>query len=471
MTRNRILIVEDDDGLRQVIDTQLARDGHDVTSVGTAEEAIAVLDKSPQELVITDLNLPGLSGLELLKTIRLEHHETTAIVMTAYGTIQTAVDAMKQGAYDYVTKPVHPYELKTLVKRSLDHQRLQREVQALRSTLDRKFGFDDIIGSSPVLLEALDMAARIAVTDATVLISGETGTGKEMVARAIHSRSARGDRPFMTINCGAIPRELLESELFGYVKGAFTGALTHKKGKVEMADGGTVFLDEIGEMPLDLQVRILRLIQERELEKIGATNPTKVDVRIIAATHRDLAAMSKQGTFREDLYYRLLVVPIKVPPLRDRTGDVIELAQHFFARFRAKYSRGDLAISSEVLQCLAEYKWPGNVRELENVVERMVLLARTSELMTADLPDVLMPRATLAEPVATLEGSMLPAEPSGVSLEAVEKYYIIQALKRCGGNQAATARFLGISRRTLAYRLEKYGVQGEALKAFKHGAA
>jgi two-component system NtrC family response regulator len=418
-------------------------------------------------LVIADLNLPGASGLELLKIIRLEHPETTVIVMTAYATVQTAVDAMKSGAYDYVTKPINAYDLKMLVKRSLDHQKLLQEVQALRSTLDRKSGFEEIIGSSPVLLETLDVAARIAGTDATVLISGETGTGKEMVAKAIHSRSSRRDRAFVTINCGAIPRELLESELFGYVKGAFTGALAHKKGKVEAADGGTIFLDEIGEMPLELQVHILRLIQERELEKIGASAPIKVDVRIIAATHRDLANMAKEGTFRDDLYYRLLVVPIRMPSLRERLGDIEQLAQFFFVKFRARHGRLELTMKPEVLRYLCEYSWPGNVRQLENAMERMVLLARGTELCASDVPDFLLqpeqlPQATTPAP---------PPEQGIGILHAFEKQVILQALRQCGGNQTITARHLGISRRTLAYRLEKYGFQGDTLKALKHGAA
>ena len=306
--------------------------------------------------------------------------------MTAFGTVQTAVEAMKAGAYDYLTKPIHPYELKTLVRRSLEHHRLLEEVQVLRSCLDEKFGFEAIIGSSAALLRALDVAARVASTDATILIYGETGTGKELVAKAIHLRSARRDRPFMTINCGAIPRELLESELFGHVKGSFTGALTHKKGKVEMADGGTVLLDEIGEMPLELQVRILRLIQEREIEKIGATSPNKVDVRIVAATHRELASMVKAGTFREDLYYRLLVVPINLPPLRERIGDIPILVQHFFEKSKAKHGRPDLKMSPDLMPCFTNFPWPGNVRQLENAVERLVLLARNSEITTEDLP-------------------------------------------------------------------------------------
>jgi len=460
MSREKVLIVEDDDGLRQVTHVQLEREGYETSSAVSAESAISILEASQQHLVITDLNLPGISGIELLKRIRAEYPATAVIVMTAFGTVQSAVEAMKAGAYDYITKPVHPYELKALVKRSLDHHQLLEEVQQLRSALDRKYGFEEIIGSSPVLLEALDVAARMAASDATVLISGETGTGKELVAKAIHMRSNRRDRPFMTINCGAIPRELLESELFGHVKGSFTGALTHKQGKVEMADGGTLLLDEIGEMPMELQVRILRLIQEREIEKIGAPKPTKVDVRIIAATHRDLAAMVKQGTFREDLYYRLLVVPIKLPSLRERSADVEELVQHFFRKNRNKHGRPDLTMQPEVLQNFLEYTWPGNVRELENVIERMVLLAKGAELTLADLPDsIRRPQLNASLPVSVPD--------QGMSLQAFERQLILQALKKCGGNQTQAARHLGISRRTLAYRLERFGVHGEALKAMK----
>ncbi len=453
MSSGRILIVEDDESLRKVMNVQLEREGYETTSASTAEEAISILEKNSQNLVITDLHLPGVSGIELLKKVRLDYPETAVIVMTAYGTVQTAVEAMKAGAYDYLTKPIHPYELKTLVKRSLEHHRLLEEVQVLRSCLDEKYGFEAIIGSSPSLLRALDIAARVASTDATVLIYGETGTGKELVAKAIHLRSSRRERPFMTINCGAIPRELLESELFGHVKGSFTGAFTHKKGKVEIADGGTVLLDEIGEMPLELQVRILRLIQEREIEKIGATNPTKVDVRIVAATHRELGTMVKAGSFREDLYYRLLVVPINLPPLRERPGDVPILVQHFFEKSRVKHGRPELVMSPDLLSHFTNYDWPGNVRQLENAVERLVLLTRDSEITSADLPDFLqsaVPPQGEAMPMALPDG--------GISLEALEKDLILQALKKSAGNQTRAARYLNMSRRALAYRLEKYDV-------------
>jgi DNA-binding NtrC family response regulator len=479
MRPERILIVEDDDALLRITRLQLEREGYEVSSAASAEEAILLLNKGPYHLVIADLNLPGISGIDLLKVIRLEHPETIVVVMTAYATVQTAVESMKCGAYDYLTKPIHAFDLKMLVQRSLEHQKLLHEVEALRSTLDRKQGFDEIIGSSAVLLQTLDIAAQVAATDVTVLICGETGTGKELVARAIHSRSTRRTRPFVTVNCGAIPRELLESELFGYVKGAFTGALSHKKGKIEAADGGTVFLDEIGEMPLELQTHILRLIQEREVEKIGASTATKVDVRILAATHRDLASMVRQGLFREDLYYRLLVVPIRIPALRERPGDIEKLVQHFFVKFRAKYGRVDLSMKPEVIHYLCEFPWPGNVRQLENAMERMVLLTRGQELTATNLPDFLVPAAPSGSPPASSaplpvpvseNPTPRPSEEPVVNLRAFEKNMILHALKQCAGNQTITAGQLGISRRTLAYRLKKYGIEVDTLKAMKHGA-
>ncbi len=456
-----ILIVEDDESLRRVMHIQLNREGYETSSVADSEQAIQLMEKSPQNLVITDLNLPGMSGMELLKRIRAGHPETAVVVMTAFGTIPSAVEAIKSGAYDYITKPIHPYEMKALVSRVLDHYRLLEEVQVLRTCLDRKYGFEQIIGSSEPLLQALDVAGLVAATDATVLIHGETGTGKELVAKAMHLRSPRREHPFITINCGSIPRELLESELFGHVKGSFTGAMTHKKGKIEMADGGTVLLDEIGEMPLELQVRILRLIQEREIEKVGATAPTRVDVRIISATHRDLAAMVKENTFREDLYYRLLVVPINLPPLRERQGDIPELVSHFFAKCKAKHNREELVLPGGLLPYFSNYEWPGNIRQLENAVERIVLLSRGSEITIRDLPDFLRAGRNSLErlPVA------LPEE--GMSLGSVERQLILQALEKFHGNQTRAAKYLGMSRRTLAYRLEKYGILSETLKTLR----
>jgi DNA-binding NtrC family response regulator len=464
MAGNKILIVEDDDSLLQIMQIQLRKEGYEVASAANAEQAIEILQSAPQDLIITDLHLPGISGIDLLKKVRAEDPGTLVILMTAFGTIQSAVEAMKSGAYDYLTKPIHPYELRALVGRAIEHKRLIEEVQVLRTCLDQKYGFENIIGSSGSLMYALDLAARVAPTEVTVLIAGETGTGKELVAKAIHFLSPRRERPFVIINCGAIPRELLESELFGYVKGAFTGAVTHKKGKAEIADGGTLFLDEIGEMPLDLQVRVLRLIQERDIEKVGARVSTKVDVRIIAATHRNLEQMVKEGTFREDLYYRLLVVPIKLPPVRDRGEDVSELVQSFFESSKKKYGRIDLTLPSEVLARFSEYAWPGNVRQLENAVERIVLLSPGPKITQNDLPDFLQGARGAGEAPAV----ELAAE--GMTLEAVEKQLILRALDKLGGNQTQAARSLGISRRTLAYRLEKYGARGETPKIHKQSA-
>jgi two-component system NtrC family response regulator len=368
------------------------------------------------------------------------------------------------GAYDFIVKPIHPSELRILVSRALEHCRLQEEVHALRSCLDRKYGFEQIIGSSESLMQALDVAARVAPTDATVLIRGETGTGKEMVAKAIHLRSPRRDRPFVAINCAAIPKELLESELFGHLKGSFTGAVTHKRGKIEMAEGGTVLLDEIGDMPLDLQVRILRLIQEKEIEKVGATAPISVNVRIIAATHGDLSAMVKNKTFREDLYYRLMVVPVDLPPLRRRVGDVPELMQYFFQKFKMKHARADLRMSQNLLPYFSHYEWPGNVRELENTIERMIILSGGNKLTPDDLPESL--RSDTANCVTG------PADATGEkrSLADVEKQLVVEALEKFNGNQTRAARYLDMSRRTFAYRLAKYGISPSQAKSNKQGA-
>ncbi|MGH9446438.1 MAG: sigma-54-dependent transcriptional regulator, partial [Terriglobia bacterium] len=307
MTQSRILIVDDDQSLRRVLEVQLEQEGYVAASAASAQQALSMLQLQSYDLVITDLKMAGLSGIAVLKEIRSQYPETIIIILTAFGTVETAVEAMKAGAYDYLTKPVHADEMSLVVRRALEHFRLVKEIRILRASLNEKYGFDNILGRSDALLQVLDTAARAARTNSTVLIRGETGTGKELLAKAIHFNSSRKDKPLVTINCAAIPKELLESELFGHKKGAFTGAVADKKGKAEMADGGTLFLDEIGEMPLELQVKVLRLIQEGEIEKVGSERRNKVDVRIIAATHRDLQAMIEEGAFRDDLYYRLAV--------------------------------------------------------------------------------------------------------------------------------------------------------------------
>ena len=362
---------------------------------------------------------------------------------------------MRAGAYDYLTKPVNVAELRLVVERALENLRLRAEIWRLRRTLDARYGFESILGRSKRLLAVLDMAGRAAQTSSTVLITGETGTGKELVARAIHFNSPRKTQPFFTINCGAIPRDLLESELFGHVKGSFTGAITHKTGKVEAADGGTLFLDEIGDMPLELQVKLLRLVQQGEIEKVGTTSPMKVDVRIIAATHRNLQAMIEDQTFREDLYYRLAVIPLELPPLRERPEDIAELVRLFFARTCEKHRRPNLKLPEELMSNFAEYRWPGNVREMENVVERLVVLADGDLVRFSDLPDFLR-----AEP-GRKNTLNLTLPPEGISLEGIEKDLILMALRKCDWNQSRAAQYLDLSRKTLIYRMEKFGLRRE----------
>jgi DNA-binding NtrC family response regulator len=452
MKPSNILVVDDDESLRRVTQLQLEEAGYRVLTASNGTQALALMEEETPGLVITDLKMPGPSGLELLKKIRQDYPQTTVLLITAFGTVQTAVEAMKAGAYDYITKPIDYEELVLVVNRAMERQQLVEEVRTLRRSLDQKYGFENIIGRSKALLSVLEMASRVALRDSTVLIRGETGTGKELLAKAIHQNSRRKDQPFITINCGAIPKDLLESELFGHVKGSFTGAFAPKRGKVEMADGGTLFLDEIGELPLELQVKLLRLIQHGEVEKVGATTPATVNVRILAATHRNLQSLIEDGTFREDLYYRLAVIPLELPPLRDRTDDIPELVQHLFLSAREKHKLPNLKLPPALLGYFCSYRWPGNVRELENVIERLVVLSVGDEITLDDLPEFLR-RERTSDGGLQLE---LPAQ--GISLENVEKELIEKALKKFDWNQTKAASFLDISRRTLIYRIEKHGL-------------
>ncbi len=447
----KVLIVEDDAALRRVTQLHLEKLGFSTCVAADAAEALRMMQDSPYDVLLTDLHLPGMSGMDLLKRVKAEHPETIVIVITAFGTVATAVEAMKAGAYDYVTKPLQQYRLNELVRRALETRQLTQEVGLLRACVDRQYGFEKIVGSSTRFAHTLDLASRAAPSDATILITGETGTGKELLAKAIHFRSRRKLRPMVTINCGAIPRDLLESELFGHVKGSFTGALTHKKGRIEAADGGTVFLDEIGEMPLELQVRILRLIQELEIDKIGSTAPTRVDVRIIAATHRNLEAMVEDGTFREDLYYRLSVVPIEIPPLRERPSDILEMLQLFFEKGKQKYDRPNLRLPPELLPAFSGYRWPGNVRQLENLIERLILLCDGNEITINDLPEQM--RNAASDDLIRIE---LP--PEGLDIEAVEKELLTKALDKFAGNKTRAAAYLNISRKTFLHRLAKFAI-------------
>jgi DNA-binding NtrC family response regulator len=451
MKPNHILVVDDDSSLRRVMKMQLEEAGYEVSLAPDGDEAWKMLKEVEPQLIITDLQMPT-SGLELLGRIGKEGMQTTVIVVTAFGTIETAVEAMRMGAYDYVTKPIDFEALVLIVQRAMERQNLIEEVRTLRSALDQRYGFAGIVGQSKGFLRVLDQAARVSQRNTTVLIQGETGTGKELVARAIHHNSRRSSRPFVAINCGAIPRDLVESELFGYVRGAFTGAVASKSGRFEAADGGTIFLDEVGELPLEAQVKLLRVLQEGEVNKLGANAPIKIDVRVIAATHRDLSAMVEDGTFREDLYYRLAVVPLRIPPLRERREDIPELVDTLFQRAKERHGLLEVRMASAVHQRLIAYRWPGNVRQLENVLERLLVLSSADLITVEDLPEELIPSAANT----AILWPNLPEE--GISLEAIERELISRALEKFDGNQTQAARYLDISRRTLIYRMEKHGL-------------
>jgi DNA-binding NtrC family response regulator len=471
MRRGRILVVEDDETLRRVTQLQLEKKGYSTSAAADALQALKILENEYQDLVLSDLHLPGMSGLELLKRIRATYPETEVVMITAFGTVVTAVEAMKFGAYDYVTKPIHLYELSALVDRVFERVQLIEEIHLLRKNLDEKYGFENIIGRSKAFLRVLDQAARVAPSDATVLIQGETGTGKEALAKAIHFNSLRRGQPLVTINCAAIPKDLMESELFGHLRGSFTGAITHKKGKIEIADRGTIFLDEIGELPLELQVRLLRLIQEREVEKIGATHPIKVDVRIIAATNRDLKSLVAAGCFREDLYYRLAVIPIELPPLRNRAEDIPEFVRRFFEAAKQRHQKLELTLPAQIVAYFSNYRWPGNVRQLENAIERIVVLSGSDLVTLNDLPEFLRPVGRQLENARSAESS------EGMSLDTVEKDLIVQALRQSGWNQSRAAKHLGITRKTLLYRITKYRIEkgkpksGSSSEEFSSAAA
>jgi DNA-binding NtrC family response regulator len=453
MNPKSVLVVDDDESLRRVTQMQLEEAGYEVFTAADGTAGLRVMEESAPPLVVADLKMPGMSGIELLRELRSRYPETTVILITAFGTVQTAVEAMRAGAYDYITKPIDYDELLLVLERALERRSLLDQVENLRTTLDEKYGFESIVGRAKPLLHVIHMARRAALTDSVVLVHGETGTGKELLAKAIHQNSRRKTGPFVVINCGAIPRDLLESELFGHVQGAFTGAIAHKRGRVETAEGGTLFLDEIGELPLELQVKVLRLIQQGEIEKVGATDSIHVNVRIVAATNRDLRAMVEAGTFREDLYYRLAVIPLELPPLRARAEDIPELAEHLFLQLKQRHGRPELRLPASLLPFFAGYGWPGNVRELENAIERLVVLTAGNEIALEDLPEC------LRREKAAVDQLRLDLPEERLSLEGVEKELIVRALRKFNWNQTQAAMYLDISRRTLIYRMEKYGLR------------
>ncbi|MEE8111791.1 MAG: sigma-54 dependent transcriptional regulator [Acidobacteriota bacterium] len=449
----RILVVDDDPSLRRVLEYNLARKGFRVTSARNAAEALERFQREPFEVVITDILMPGINGIDLLNKIKAVSPEAAVIVITAHGTIQTAIEAMKLGAFDYLTKPFADEQLQMVVLRALEKRQLLTENRYLRKAIQEKYQFSRIVGSSPAMTRLFDEIAQVAGTDSSVLVSGESGTGKELVAKALHFHSSRKYKPLVVVNCSAIPEALLESELFGYTKGAFTGAVADKKGKLEAAQGGTVFLDEVGELPLALQGKLLRAVQERQVDKIGSVHPVEVDVRIISASNRDLEKMVAEKRFREDLFYRLNIVPIRVPPLRERKDDIPLLTEHFLNRFSEKMGKPEIRIEREVFAVFGAYRWPGNVRELENLVERLVVMNRKDRIGVEDLPDLFR---SGTEDLAGLE-MLIPLD--GISLEDVARALIVRALRTTHGNQTGAAKFLRISRNTLLYRMGKYGLR------------
>jgi two-component system, NtrC family, response regulator AtoC len=448
--KRTILVVEDEDKLRRVLELQLQTGGFEVLQAGTAEEGMKKADGA--DAILTDLRLPGMDGLALLAALRRQGAETPVVVMTAFGTIETAVEAMKAGAVDFLIKPFSLDHLMTVIHKALEVRALRDENKQLREALGEKFKFGNIIGRSPSMQEIFATLMRVAPTRATVLLAGESGVGKDMIARAIHHHSPRADRPFVKINCTALPENLMESELFGYEKGAFTGANLSKPGKFEQADTGTVFLDEIGDVPPSVQVKLLRILQEREFERLGSNKTRHIDVRVLAATNVDLRAALEQGTFREDLYYRLNVMPINIPPLRERKEDIPALASQFVEKLSAELGSRARAISESAIERLCAYHWPGNVRELENVIERSLVLAPGETLEPADirLDSALRSRAS--------NGSGDHFLPEGMTLDEYEQSIIREALKRAGGNKSQAARMLGLTRNALRYRLSQMGL-------------
>jgi two-component system NtrC family response regulator len=447
----RVLLADDDESLRRVQQYQLTKAGFAVTTCADGDSALEEFRENLHDLVVTDIRMPGLDGLELLARLRAISPETPVIVITGHGTVETAVQAMKQGAFDFLTKPFPTDTLQLTLERALKMAQLQRENKELRRAVERTFAFENLVGSSASMRRLYDLLELTAPTTSTVLISGETGTGKELVARAIHYNSPRREGPFITVNCGALPESLVETELFGHRKGAFTGADSNRPGKFEAADGGTLFLDEVGEIPLGLQPKILRALQTGEIDRIGQDRPSRVDVRIIAATNRELEQLISEDAFRQDLYYRLAVVQIKVPPLRERREDIPLLAQHFLSKWAERNARPNLRLPPEAFALFNRYPWPGNVRELENAVERMVVLNRDDVLSLDTLPDDIA--GFTGEDKALLR---LPAE--GVDFEELERDFIRQALERRQGNRTQAAQLLGLTRSTLLYRMQKFGL-------------
>ena len=451
----RILIADDEPLTLEIVVERLQDEGYDVEVVTCGDEAIEAAGRSSFKVVLTDLSMPGISGMEVLAHFVAHYPETPVIVLTGFGTIETAVEAIKRGAYDYLSKPANLDEIVLTLQRAIEHKDLKEQNVALRSQIQEKIRSDTLIGHSAPMQQLYRIIKRVAKTDSTVLITGESGTGKEVIANAIHYQSTRGDMAFVPINCGAIPEELLESELFGHEKGAFTGAFKERRGRFELANKGTVFLDEIGEMSPKLQVKLLRFLQETKFQRIGGSRTIEVDVRILAATNKDLDRAVAENEFREDLFYRLNVIPIHAPPLRERGGDIALLIQYFLRQHCLKKNISLKRMSQAALESLEQYDWPGNVRELENVIERLVILTDTDEIQLLDLPK----RMQVAEQAEAGDGPFIELGEDGINLketlDGLENRLIIDALQRAGGVKNKAAKLLGLNRTTLIEKMKK----------------
>jgi two-component system nitrogen regulation response regulator GlnG len=472
MTGRRILVVDDEESVRWALSKALERAGYQVDLAADGPSGLATAENAGVDLLLLDVRLPGRDGLSVLRDIRKRRPELPVIMMTAYGTLQVAVEAMKQGAYDYIGKPFDMDEVLLVVEKALEAQALAQEVTRLRRTVEERFDLGGIVGGSPAMQHIFKAVGKVAGTDLTVLLRGESGTGKELIARAVHENSRRKGRPFVPVNCAAIPRELLESELFGHEKGAFTGAVAARRGRFEQAEGGTVFLDEVGDMDLSLQTKLLRVLQERRIERLGSEGSLPVDVRIVAATNQDLEGGVVQRTFREDLFYRLNVVTIHLPPLRDRREDIPALATHFLTAFAREQQAEPKVLSPEALERMSAYRWPGNVRELENVVKRAAALAPTALILPDHLPDAVHlgagPEETAigpdAFPVEWMRAEMSRRKDSLDGhlhehfVACVERPLLELVLRRTGGNQVKAAEILGINRNTLRKRIKELDV-------------
>lgn len=448
-----ILIIDDEQSQREVLKGFLEKKNYKVITASSGNEGLELINQEQVDIVLSDYKMPDKTGIEVLEEVKRINPEISFVLMTAYGTIENAVKAMRLGAYDYLSKPIDLEELEMLLGKIIENKSLKSEVNFLRQQLQEKFKIDSFVSTSPKMQEVLSVAARAAESKATVLITGESGTGKEVLAKSIHYISTRKDKPFVAVNVPALPETLLESELFGHEKGAFTGADKTRMGRFELANKGTIFLDEIGDIPMNLQVKLLRVLQEHKIERLGSNDSIDVDVRVIAATHQNLEQKIKDGTFREDLFYRLNVISIHIPPLRERKEDIMPLIEHFIKKYAQENDKPNLEISKEAVDYLMKYNYPGNVRELENIIERAVVLSRQNIITVNDLPSNVKGFKTESDPIFDEEKTLTE------QVEALEKKLIYDALTKANGNQSLAGRMLGITERNLRYKMQKYGIK------------